>query len=73
MLWEQITPILYNTDPTTHSEYMFGDIEKDLPWCMGYSFGRMIVEDFLKKQCIPFSELINVPAKQILRMSRFAV
>jgi len=72
-LWEQIKPILYSTDPTMHSEYMFGNDEKDLPWCMGYYFGKMIVEDFLKKQPMPFSELLNIPAKQILEMSRFTI
>ena len=73
VLWDKIKPVLNSTDPTIHNEYMFGDIEKGLPWCVGYSFGRMIVEDFLKKQPMPFSELFNVPAKQIFGMSRFAV
>ena len=72
-LWEQIKPILYSTDPTAHSDFMFGNKEKDLPWCLGYSFGRMVVEDFLKKQPMSFSELLNIPAKQIFEMSRFAV
>jgi len=72
-LWEQIKPILYSTDPTTHSDFMFGSKEKGLPWCLGYSFGRMIVEDFLKKRPMSFSELLNIPAKQIFEMSRFAV
>jgi uncharacterized protein YjaZ len=73
MLWERIKPILYSTDETTHGEYMFGDKEKDLPWCLGYSFGRMIVSDFLHKKPTHFSELLNIPAKQIFEMSRFAV
>jgi uncharacterized protein YjaZ len=71
-LWKQIKPILYSTDSATHGEFMFGNKEKVLPWCIGYSFGRMIVEDFLKKQPMSFSELLNTPAKQIFEMSRFA-
>ena len=72
-LREQIKPILYSTDPTTHSDFMFGNKEKGLPWCLGYSFGRMIVEDFLKKRPMSFSELLTIPANQIFEISRFAV
>ena len=71
MLWEQIKPILYSTDHKIHEAYMFGDKEKGLPWCMGYSFGRMIVTDYLQKNAMPFSQLLNIPAKQIFEGSRF--
>jgi len=71
ILWERIKPILYSRDHKTHETYMFGDKEKDLPWCMGYSFGRTIVEDFLLKQPMSFLELLNVPAKQIFEKCRY--
>jgi len=71
MLWERITPILYSTDPKVQETYMFGDKEKGLPWCMGYSFGRIIVEDFLQVQPLSFLELLHIPAKQIFETSRF--
>jgi uncharacterized protein YjaZ len=70
-LWERIKPILYSTDHETHATYMFGNTEKELPWCIGYSFGRIIVEDFLHKHPMSFSELLNVPAKQIYGLCRF--
>ena len=73
MLWERIKPILHRKDHETHETYMFGDKEKELPWCVGYSFGRIIIEDFLKKQPMTFSELLNVPARRIFEMSRFTV
>jgi len=71
ILWERVKPILYSTDHETHMTYMFGDKEKDLPWCMGYSFGKIIVEDFLQKYPMSFSELLNIPVKQIFAGSRF--
>jgi len=71
VLWDRIKPVLNSTDPTIHNEYMFGDIEKGLPWCLGYSFGRIIVNDFLQNQPMTFSDMLRVPAKQIFEMSRF--
>jgi len=71
IFWERIRPILYSTDREVHGTYMFGNEEKGLPWCMGYFFGRVIVEDFLLKQPMSFSELLNVSAKQIFEASRF--
>jgi len=71
-LWAKIEPILYSTDRDIHAKYMFGSEELDLPWCMGYSFGRMIVEDFmLQNPEITFSELITIRASEIFEASRF--
>jgi len=71
ILWKRIMHMLYSKDPETHHAYMFGDEEKGLPWCIGYVFGRMIVSDYLQKHAMPFSELLNIPAKQIFEASRF--
>jgi len=72
ILWDQIKPILFSTDQQIHSVYMFGDQNKGLPWCMGYSFGRIIVADYLKENAgISFSELLNIPARNIFEASRF--
>ncbi|HNX14946.1 MAG TPA: DUF2268 domain-containing putative Zn-dependent protease [Oscillospiraceae bacterium] len=60
--WEKIKPILFSKDPQIHSKYMFGDESEGLPWCIGYSFGKAIVENYLHKQPdITFSDLIGVP------------
>jgi len=71
-LWERIKPVLFNTDPEIHAAYMFGDESKGLPWCMGYSFGKMIVTDYMKKHNnLSFSKLLDIPATQIFEKSRF--
>ena len=69
--WERISRILYSKDPEIHAEYMFGNEKKGLPWCVGYSFGTMIVADYLQKNPLSFSELLHVPAKQIFEASMF--
>ena len=71
MLWARINPILHSTDPEIHAAYMFGNDEKGLPWCVGYSFGRAIVSDYLQKHAMSFSQLMNIPARQIFEESRF--
>ena len=71
ILWARIKPILYSTNHKTHGDYMFGNEGKGLPWCMGYSFGRMIVADYLQKNAMTFSQLLNIPAKQVFEGSRF--
>jgi len=66
-LWERVKPVLYSTDPEIHA----GDKPKGLPWCLGYSFGRMIVEDYLKNHPMPLSKLLDILAKHIFESSRF--
>lgn len=74
VLWERIKPVLYSKEIATHSAYMFGDESKGLPWCMGYSFGRIIVADYMAKNPhITFCELIDATAEEIFRMSRFNI
>ncbi len=71
-LWAQIEPRLSSTDHETHETYMFGNKDKGLPWCMGYSFGRAIVSDYLGEHPgISFSELILTPTMEIFKASRF--
>ncbi|MCL2235843.1 MAG: DUF2268 domain-containing protein [Defluviitaleaceae bacterium] len=69
--WNEIKPILHSTDQAVHAKYMFGDKDEGLPWCLGYSFGRTIVEDFLHSNPMTFSELLNVPSKEIFKASRY--
>jgi uncharacterized protein YjaZ len=72
LLWERIVPVLTSTSHEIHSQYMFGNESEGLPWCMGYSFGRKIVESFLNKhEDMSFSVMIGIPAKQILKDSSF--
>ena len=71
-LWNRIKPVLASADSKTHSLFMFGDETEDLPWCMGYSFGRMIVADYMDKHVgLSFSSLIDIPAKQIFKETKF--
>lgn len=73
-LWDRVKPVLFSKDQQIHSAYMFGNENEGLSWCMGYSFGRTIVADYLQKNPnISFSELIDVPAKKIFEASRFNV
>lgn len=68
-LWERMKPVLSSTDHEIHAKYMFGNQNEGLPWCMGYSFGRKIVSAYLKEHAgLSFSALIDVPAKQFLRV-----
>lgn len=72
MLWERVKLILFSTDQHIHSTYMFGDEKEGIPWCMGYSFGRTIVADYMQNNPnMTFLELIDVPAKKIFEASRF--
>jgi uncharacterized protein YjaZ len=53
---------------------MFGNEKEGLPWCMGYSFGKAIVADYLQNHpSISFTELIDVSAREILSGSRFSL
>ncbi len=66
-LWGRLKPVLASTDHETYAKFMFGDESDGLPWCMGYSFGRMIVADYMKKNPgLKFPELIEIPAKKFL-------
>ena len=59
-LWTKMKLALDSTDREIHEKYMFGSEELDLPWCVGYSFGRMIVADYLEQNPeINFTELIK--------------
>ena len=73
MLWNKVKPMLFSTDRKANEVYMFGNEKEGLPWCMGYSFGRAIVADYLlNHSSISFAELINVPAREIYAASRFS-
>jgi len=66
-LWKRL-----KNDPSTHNASMFGDEAKNLPWCMGYSLGRAIVDDYMRKHpSTSFSDLLNVLPVDILNGSRF--
>jgi len=72
VLWELIKPVLFDADTNKHTAYMFGDESRGLPWCMGYSFGRMIVKDYMQKHPeMSFSELLDIPAVQIFEGSKY--
>jgi uncharacterized protein YjaZ len=74
ILWKRFRPILFNTDQEIHNKFMFGDEVENLPWCIGYVFGRLIVEDFIQQHPnISFSDLINITAIDILNGSRFKI
>ena len=71
-LWNKVKPMLFSTDREAYQAYMFGNEEEGLPWCIGYSFGRAMVADYLLNHPnISFAELINVPAREIYEASRF--
>ena len=73
-LWENIKPILFSTDPAILGVYMFGDESKGVPWCLGYSFGRAIVGDYIQKHPgMSFDNLIKTPPIDILNGSRFSI
>ena len=72
MLWKRIKPVIFNTDHETHEAYMFGDKNRGLPWCLGYSFGRSIVKDYMQKHPdISFLKLLDVSAKEIFEEGRY--
>ena len=72
-LWERLKPILNSTDQGVHALYMFGNENEGLPWCMGYTFGKAIVADYLANHPnVTFPELIKIPHKEIFAGSRFA-
>jgi len=69
-LWERL-----KADPAIHgAPSLFGDESRGLPWCMGYSLGRAIVGDYVRKHpnvsCI---DLIKTPPVEILNNSRFKI
>ena len=71
-LWNRLQPALASTDQQEHGLYLFGNESEGLPWCVGYSFGRVIVADYLSKHPdLSFSGLIKVAPKAIFAGSRF--
>jgi len=74
ILWEKFKSILFSTDQQIHRKFMFGDKAENLPWCIGYVFGRLIISDYMQKNPnISFIDLINITAIDILNGSRFKV
>ena len=72
ILWERLKPVLDSTDHNVHVLYTFGNESEGLPWCMGYSFGKAIVADYIANHPnITFPELIKIPHKEIFAGSRF--
>lgn len=53
-----------------YKEYVYGSDEKNIPRWLGYSVGYKIVKSFrARNQQIPWSDLIQIPAEQILNES----
>ena len=68
-LWERL-----KTDATVHGASLFGDESLGLPWCMGYSLGRAIVGDYMRKHPhMSTIGLIKTPPVDILNGSRFKI
>jgi len=73
ILWERLKSVLNSRDQNVHDLYLFGNESEGIPWCMGYSFGKAIVTDYLLNHPnITFPELIEVSPKEIFAGSRFA-
>ena len=70
-LWKRLKPVLNSTDLKVHQLYLFGNENEGIPWCMGYSFGRAIVANYLLNYPdITFSELIKITPKEIFAANR---
>ncbi|QSF45048.1 DUF2268 domain-containing putative Zn-dependent protease [Paenibacillus tianjinensis] len=68
--WDKIKPILFSTDRHDFDKYMFGDEKSGLPWCVGYIFGNLVVNSYLRSHPqVSFTELIAVHPKEILNES----
>ena len=66
-LWDKIKKVLDCRECEIHEKYMFGNEQEELPWCIGYYFGKDIVENYLNNHKeISFKELINIPNKCFL-------
>ncbi|WP_040951002.1 DUF2268 domain-containing putative Zn-dependent protease [Gorillibacterium massiliense] len=69
-LWDKMKPILYSTDRDDFEKYMFGDEKIGLPWCIGYTFGNLVVNSYLDLHPhVSLTELIAVHPKEILNGS----
>lgn len=67
-LWEKVRSVLFSCDRQTHEKYMFGNENEGLPWCVGYSFGRAIVADYMQKHPdISFLELTDIASEEFLK------
>lgn len=73
-LWEETKPILFSTDRNDFDKYMFGDETSGLPWCIGYKFGNLMINGYLRSHPqISFNQLIAVHPKEILNESFWSV
>ena len=71
-LWNKMKPILFSTDRNEFDKYMFGNEENGLPWCVGYTFGNLIINRYLRSHPdISYSELITVHPGGILKDSMY--
>lgn len=69
-LWDEMKSILFSTDRNEFEKYMFGDEENGLPWCIGYRFGNLMVNSYLRSHPqVSYPELIAVHPKEILNGS----
>lgn len=68
----EIKPVLLSTDRNDFDKYMFGDEKSGLPWCMGYIFGNLVINRYLKSHPqVSFTELLSVHPKEILKDSMY--
>jgi len=72
MLWERTKPVLFSVDHKINATYMFGNENEGLPWCMGYSFGKAIVQDYMQRYpTVSFLDLLDISAKEIFEGGKY--
>ena len=71
-IWENKYKTVAESTEVDYVSYMFGSIEKEIPWCAGYAVGYMLVQNYLeitKKSVVEIVELKpEVMLKQLMKL-----
>ena len=54
-----------STDRDSYSKYIFGNKEEQLPWCIGYSVGYTIIQNYKKASKKSFLEMLYTDCDEI--------
>lgn len=66
MLWKK-TVRLFDSKEYNYSEWFFGTGK--LPAWIGYRFGYLVIQNFMKKNPVSLADLVRTPSKEIIRNS----
>ena len=65
-LWEERYYEIVNSTDVDYVSYMFGNEERNIPWCAGYAVGYRLVQNYLTMTGKTIVEIIEIKPKVLL-------